>query len=170
MPKPLTENLPYPDLRGLAADCSNARVLMPAYADADSEMTAVLQYIFHGFNFRARGMSEYADMMEAVAIAEMHHLDLLGEALVKLGVSPVYSRRPPNKCDFYSACYVDYSTLPAAMLSADITAETRAIRGYEEMLDKLTDTTLNALVSRILLDERLHLERFRTAYRDLMAK
>lgn len=170
MPKPLMENLPYPDLSGLKTDYANARILMPAYADAESEMTAVLQYVFHSLNFGARGMTELAELMEDVAIAEMHHLDLLGEALLRLGVSPVYSRKPPNKCDFYSACHVDYSTLPAAMLSAAITAETRAIRGYEQMLDRFTDSTLNALVNRILLDERMHLEHFKAAYRSLMEK
>lgn len=168
MPGALIENLPYPDLSGLVCDYQNARILMPAYADSESELTAVLQYIFHSFNFGARGMTEYADMMDSIAIAEMRHIELLGDALIRLGVSPIFARRPPTKCDFYSACHVDYSTLPAAMLSADITAETRAIRAYEQMLDQFTDSTLNALVNRILLDERLHLERLKAAYRTLV--
>lgn len=168
MPKPMIENLPYPDLSGLAPDCKSVCILSPAYADSHSELTAILQYIFHGFNFGALGNSEYALMMEEIAIAEMRHLDLLGEALIRLGTSPVYSRRPPEKCDFYSACHVDYSTQPASMLSADICGEKQAIACYEQMLDKLCNPILESLISRILLDEHLHLERLKAAYCNLV--
>ena len=164
MLKPYIEDLPYPDLSALSPDCKNAQIIMPAYADAESEMTAVLQYIYQSINFDVCGNSRYATRLEEIAIAEMKHLDMLGEALLRMGVSPVYSRRPPNKCDFYSTCAVAYITQPAAMLAADITAETGAIRDYEKMLGKITDATLSALISRILLDEQLHLKAFKEMY------
>ena len=169
MLKPMTEDLPYPELSALTADCKNAQIIMPAYADAESEMTAVLQYIFQSINFDASGNSRFAAALEEIAIAEMKHLDLLGEALLRMGVSPIYVRRPPNRCDYYSACNVNYSVQPAAMIAADISAETGAIRSYEQMLCKITNPTLSALISRILLDERLHLQAFKTMYCELVA-
>lgn len=169
MLKPLIEDLPYPDLSALADNNKNAQIIMPAYADAESEMTAVLQYIFQSINFDVKGDSRFAATLEEIAVAEMKHLDLLGEALLRMGVSPVYVRRPPNKCNFYSTCNVNYAVQPAAMLAADISAETNAIRSYEQMLCKITDPTLSALVSRILLDERLHLQTFKSMYCELVA-
>lgn len=162
--KPMIEDLPYPDLAALTTDCKNAQIIMPAYADCKSEMTAVLQYIFQSIHFDVGGNSRFATALEEIAIAEMKHLDLLGEALLRMGVSPVYVRRPPNRCDYYSTCNVDYAVQPAAMLAADITAESEAIRAYEQMLCKITDPTLSALISRILLDERLHLQAFKAMY------
>lgn len=166
MPKPMTEDLPFPDLSVLTVDGPNARIIMPAYADCKSEMTAVLQYIYQSIRFDVFDNSRYATTLEEIAIAEMKHLDLLGEALLRMGVDPLYVRRPPERRDFYSSCCIDYSTQPSAMLAADITAEKEAIVGYESMLGKLTNPTVAALVSRILLDERLHLEKFKEMYRE----
>lgn len=166
MPKPMTENLPFPDLSTLTVDSKNAQIIMPAYADCKSEMTAVLQYIFQSLHFGVSGNERYATVIEEIAIAEMKHLDLLGEALLRMGVNPIFVRRPPDRRDFYSTCNVDYVTQPAAMLAADITAETEAIQSYERMLCQITEPTLSALVSRILLDERLHLNAFKEMYRE----
>lgn len=169
MPKPMIEDLPYPDLSALSTDPRNACIIMPAYADAESELTAVLQYIFQSINFDVSGNSRFARKLTEIAIAEMKHLDLLGEALLLMGASPVYVRRPPNKCDFYSACNVNYATQPAAMIAADIAAETDAIHSYEQMLCKITNPTLSALISRILLDERLHLKAFKEMYCEVLS-
>lgn len=169
MPKPMIEDLPYPDLSTLTADCKNAQIIMPAYADCESEMTAVLQYIFQSINFDVCGNSRFASTLEGIAIAEMKHLDLLGEALLRMGVSPMYVRRPPNRCDYYSTCNVNYAVQPAAMLAADITAETDAIAMYEQMLCKITNPTLSALISRILLDERKHLQAFKDMYCEIVS-
>ncbi|MDE6965892.1 MAG: hypothetical protein K2O94_02815 [Clostridiales bacterium] len=169
MPKPMIEDLPYPDLSALTIDCKNAQIIMPAYADTESEMTAVLQYIFQSVNFDVAGNSRFATALEEIAIAEMKHLDLLGEALLRMGVSPMYVRRPPNKCDYYATCNVNYATRPAAMIAADITAETEAIRTYEQMLCKITNPVLGALISRILLDERMHLKTFKDMYCEIVA-
>ncbi len=168
MPKPLAEDLPYPDLSGLKKDRRNVCILAPAYADCHSETTAIFQYIFHSFSFDAKGFKEFADMLLSIAVSEMHHLDLLGEAIIRLGADPVFARRSPEKCDFYTTAFVNYSTEPAAMLTADISGETQAIQIYEQMLEKLSDPTLCALISRIILDERLHLQRLKSAYRELM--
>lgn len=165
----MIEDLPYPDLSGLTVDCKNARIIMPAYADSKSEMTAVLQYIFQSINFNVAGNDKYAAALEEIAIAEMKHLDMLGEALLRMGVSPTYVRRPPELCEFYSTCNVDYSVRPAAMLAADITAENEAIRSYEQMLCKIDNPTLNALISRILLDERMHLKAFKEMYCEVVS-
>ena len=168
MPKPMTEDLPYPDLSGIKRDCKDAAVIMPAYADADSEMTAVLQYIYQSISFKVEGNERFASKLEEIAIAEMKHLDMLGEALLRMGASPVFSRRPPTKCNFYSSCAVNYAALPTAMIAADITAETQAINMYAQMLCKIADPTLSALISRILLDERMHLKAFKEMYCELI--
>lgn len=166
MPKPLMiEDLPYPDVSALKPDARTARILSPAYASSNSELTACLQYIYHHFHFTGE-QKKYSELLENVAIAEMHHLNLLGAALNKLGADPVYAY-PLNGNRFYSACEVNFVHRPQAMLLADISAETEAIAGYEAMLPQLRNETVCALVSRILLDEKLHLSHFKQAYAEL---
>ena len=87
MGKALMEDLPYPDLSNIGPDLKAARILSPAYAAAGSELTAILQYIFHGFQFGHKNMPDYAELMTDIAIAEMRHLDLLGETLLRLGAN-----------------------------------------------------------------------------------
>lgn len=167
MGKALLEDLPYPDLSGLTTDLRAARIISPAYAAAGSELTAILQYIFHGHNYTYRQLPDYGELMDEIAIAEMRHFDLLGETLLKLGANPIYSACPPIPRCFYSAEAVNYTTVPASMLLSDIAAETAAIDGYERMLTMLENETVSALVSRIILDEKLHLTRLKAAYADL---
>lgn len=170
MLRAMSENLPYPDLAGIKPNFKDATVISPAYADIHSELTAILQYIFHSMSFAELGDKQNSELLMSIAVAEMHHLHLLGEALSRLGVSPVFSRRPPNKCEYFSAGCVDYSVSPAAMLASDIAGESEAIRIYECILAKLTDTTLTDLISRIILDERMHLAALKKAYRELVGQ
>ena len=168
MLKAMAENLPYPDLSGIKPSFKDAAVISPAYADIHSELTAILQYLFHSLAFSEQGDDQNARLLMSIAVAEMRHLNLLGEALSRLGISPVFSRRPPNKCEFFSAGCVDYCTSPAAMLASDIAGESEAIRIYECILVKLSDKTLIDLISRIVLDEKMHLAALKSAYRELV--
>ena len=167
MGKALMEDLPYPDLSNIGPDLKAARILSPAYAAAGSELTAVLQYIFHGFQFGHKNMPDYAELMTDIAIAEMRHLDLLGETLLRLGANPIYTACPPIPRCYYTTDYVNYATVPASMLLADISGESAAIDGYEKMLTLLDNDAVSALISRIILDEKLHLKRLKLAYADL---
>lgn len=158
MPKPLIAEGEYPSLENLQCDPYAARIISAAYATSAGELNATLQYIYHSLNFGCCGDKKRADMLESIAIAEMHHLHLLGEALIRLGSSPVYSFLPPAHYNFYSTKFVAYSRSLRNMIEDDIMGEKYAIYGYERMLPRLKNDTLRALICRILEDEQLHLE------------
>ena len=61
---------------------------------------------------------------------------------------------------FYSAKYVTYSQSLKYMLEDDIRAEKHAINSYEKMLKLLKNEKVKQIISRILQDEILHLEKF----------
>lgn len=166
--KPLQVDLPYPSLTGLGEDFYNARILNPAYADVHSELGAILQYIYHSFNFDHIGMDEYAAVLESISINEMHHFDLLGTALISMGVNPVFTANPPSKTNFYNTSRISYSTAPQTMILDDIAGEMKAIEEYECMLKKLTNETVATLIRRILLDEELHLKTLKELYEKLV--
>ncbi|MCL2676237.1 MAG: hypothetical protein FWE84_06660 [Firmicutes bacterium] len=157
---PLIVDLPYPSTDELYEDRKSARLIAPAYAAARGEMTAILQYLFHHFNFEHGGMEAIAKTIEAIAISEMKHLDILGSALIRLGASPVFTACPPQMCNFFNACHVRYSTHPQKMLMDDIEAESGAIEDYENILARLENQQVAAIIQRILMDERLHLKVF----------
>lgn len=151
-------DLPYPSTTDFMRDECSVRIISPAYAGGASEMTAILQYIYHAVHFDCAGNKKFARILRDIAITEMHHLDMLAEMFCAMGVSPVYSACPPCLCDFYSTRNVSYSCTPQRMIMDDINGEREAIRDYERMLCKLKNEQAGAVISRIILDERLHLD------------
>ncbi|MCH5142476.1 MAG: manganese catalase family protein [Clostridiales bacterium] len=160
MPKPLTLDLPFPSTNNVTPDALTLRIISPEYASPSGELTAILQYIYQSFFFKKDGYNEIADTLESIAIAEMIHFKLLGNTVLALGAAPIYTQYPPSPFNFYSTKYVTYSRTLKDMLADDIRAERHAIRSYENMLLRLKNQQVSAIIERILQDERLHLQTF----------
>lgn len=158
MIKPLIADGAYPGLDSLSCDVCSAKILSPAYATSSGELNATLQYVYHSINFSCRGDERTAATLKSIAIAEMIHLNLLAEALIRLGAQPVYSFNPPGQYNFYSTKFVAYSRSLKNMIEDDIMAEKYAIYCYERMLCRLKNDCLKSLICRILDDENLHLD------------
>ncbi len=165
--KPLQVDLPYPSVKSGKDDLYNASLLSPVYASKESELSAILQYTYHAFYFEKLQMEEYKDTLESISIAEMHHLELLGNAILTLGSDPVFTCNPPLKTNFFNSSKVAYSTKPQQMLTDDIFGEMGAISTYKQVLFAVTNDSLSSLISRIILDEQLHLEALQELYRKL---
>lgn len=157
MSKPLTLDLPFPSTDKISHDALSLRIISPAYASPSGELNTILQYIYHSFFFNKEGFKEIADTLISIAVAEMMHLKLLGETMLALGAAPVYTQYPPSSFNFYSAKYVSYSYRLKDMLEDDIRGERHAVRAYENMLCKLKNPQVYAIVDRLVADERLHL-------------
>ena len=157
MSKPLTLNEPFPTTDGICPDAYSLAVISPAYASSTGELNAILQYLYHYFNFEQQGLKEYAETLESIAVAEMLHLKLLGETITALGSQPIYCQYPPTAYNFYSTKFVSYSRNLVNMIEDDIMDEKHAICQYSKMLARLKNEQVKKIVSRILEDEKLHL-------------
>lgn len=164
MSKPLIAQTPYPSVKDLTCDTLSARILSPAYATSCGELNSVLQYIYQSFVFNHAGDENTAELLKSIAIAEMIHIDLLGNALINLGAQPIFTFQPPVPFNFYSTKFVAYSNRFSAMLEDDIIAEKHAIESYKKMLCKLKNEKVAALVARLIEDEELHLKAFIEAH------
>ena len=109
MSGPLSASKPYPSAEGISPDAYSLRIISPAYASPTGELNAILQYIYHSFYFEKYGFHDIAETLKSIAMAEMRHLDLLGETILALGAPPVFCRFPYYGFDYYSAKYVAYS-------------------------------------------------------------
>lgn len=156
MPKPIIADGAYPNLEDLSPDGYSARLLSTAYATSCGELNSVLQYVYHAVNFECSGNKAVAEQLRGIALAEMLHVNLLAEALMRLGAQPVYSVLPPAQYNFYSTKFVAYSRSLQNMLEDDLMGEKYAIYTYERMLMRLKNSTLQTLICRIIDDENLH--------------
>lgn len=156
MIKPVKVDLPYPSVCGISPDKRLASEISDSYAGKKSELNAILQYAFHAQIFSASGDNETADTLMGIALTEMEHLKILGELLIALGVSPVYRSYSYGTTNFYNSCNVSYSVTPQKMLLDDVSGEMDAVRGYENIEKNCKDEQVGAVISRIRLDEELH--------------
>ena len=150
----------YPPLTEIKEDVQTLRLISPAYAGREGELTAVLQYVFQSIVFGEQGNTAASEKILKIAVSEMRHLEILGTMITKLGAPPVFTACPPYPVGYYSAACVNYAKTPRQMLCADICAEENAISQYEHILCRLKNPTVAAVISRIIEDEKEHLKTF----------
>lgn len=166
MLKAISLNSSFPTTDGIGHDAYSLRIISSAYASSSGELNTTLQYVYHSFFFRKAGYRDVAEKLLGIAIAEMHHLDLLGQTILSLGASPVYCQNPYSRFNFYSTKYVAYSCSLKDMLVDDILGERHAIASYSKMLVKLHSDKVKEIILRILEDEKLHLSTLEEILKD----
>lgn len=153
---------PYPSTLTDQPNYSDARCLVESYGGRTSETTAVLTYIYQHY-ILADDYPDIADLMLDVAITEMHHHELLGEAIVHNGGDPVIG----GLKGFWNGSYVNYAKNVKTILIKNIAAEKAAIRDYLLDIKCVKSTELKQLIQRIILDEELHIALFEEALASL---
>ncbi|NMB44831.1 MAG: hypothetical protein GX998_00295 [Firmicutes bacterium] len=152
---------PYPPIRVECPNPEYARLLLDDYAGMVSEMTAINQYLFHHYDMPEE-FAEVTELLEGVAIVEMHHMEILAELIKLLGQPPMYM---DGQGRFWDASYVSYLPgHPCEQLQSDIDAEQAAIQTYRQHIELIDDRYIRAILARIIKDEELHLRLFAQAF------
>ena len=155
--KTVMVDLPYPEIKVRGRNRNYADLLNVDYCGFVSELSAITQYINNEnrISFEECAM---ARTLLGIAIAEMMHLQKLGELIVLLGGNVDFSCKTCNgRPKLWSP---EYLTIPEnidKMLTADIEAEKDAVRQYEMHIKMIDDDCVNAVLRRIILDEEYHI-------------
>lgn len=155
--KPVMADLPYPPVRVERTDPGCAALLSADYCGATSELSAITQYINNENRLSGKNCA-LARTLLGIAIAEMMHLQKLGELICLLGGTPDYSETAcgGRKRMWTPECLV----LPdrvEEMLLADLEAERSAIEQYKMHIRAIKDECVNDVLRRIILDEEYHI-------------
>lgn len=153
---------PYPEVRVLAPDRYYASLLVDDYAGRVSEFTAISQYLYHHFYFE-KYSKDLGALLENVSIVEMYHMELLAEAIIKLGGDPQIRGSFSTGGNYWDGGYIYYGNQIYDQLKADIQAEYEAIRAYQAHISAIHDPCIQALLRRIILDEQVHIRHFNDA-------
>lgn len=155
--KPIMADLPYPETKVRGRNRNYADLLSVDYCGFVSEMSAITQYI-NNENPISFERCTLARTLLGIAMAEMMHLQKLGELIVLLGGNVDFSAKTRNgRPKLWTP---EYLTIPEnidKMLIADIEAEKEAIRQYEMHINMIDDDCVNAVLKRIILDEEYHI-------------
>ena len=155
--KPIMLELPYPPIQVQERNRFYADLLSADYCGAVSELTAVTQYI-NNENRMSSEKCPLAKTILGIAMAEMMHLQKLGELIFLLGGNVDYTVKTQNGCvQMWTPQYLTIPQEPREMLIADMEAEKDAIRQYKMHMGMIRDNNVNAVLARIIKDEEYHI-------------
>lgn len=155
--KPAILELRYPPIQVERRNPDYAAVLSFDYCGPVSELSAITQYI-NNENRLCLTACPLARTLLGIAMAEMMHLQKLGELIQLLGGEvSFFVRQPSGKQMLWTPDYLTLSKDARRMLCADVEAERDAIAQYEAHIRKIKDDCVNAVLRRIIRDEEYHI-------------
>lgn len=164
--RPAMMELPYPPLRVSGKNLEYAALLSVDYCGAVSELSAIAQYI----NNENRLCGEDCPMARTIlgiAMAEMMHLQKLGELIVLLGGNVDFTvRQRAGRPQMWTPAYLTLPESAGKMILADIEAEKAAISQYQAHIRMIRDREVNAVLARIIQDEEYHIMLLHALARD----
>lgn len=155
--RPAMADLPYPPIQVSGRNQAYADLLGVDYCGAVSELSAITQYI-NNENRISYEKCTMARILLGIAVAEMMHLQKLGELIVLLGGNIDFTAKLRNgKRKMWTPEYLNIPENVKRMLLADVEAEREAIRQYEMHIQMIADPCVNAVLERIIKDEEYHI-------------
>ncbi len=155
--KPAMLELPYPPIQVRCRNCEYADLLKVDYCGAVSELTAITQYI-NNENRMCCEKCPFAKTILGIAMAEMMHLQKLGELIDLLGGNVDYTAsQPGGKQKMWTPAFLNLSENIRKMLCIGIESEKAAISQYRKHISMIKDDCVNAVLLRIIKDEEYHI-------------
>ena len=153
---------PYPEVRVARPNPCYACLLMDDYAGVVSEFTAIGQYLYHHFFFKGID-KDLGELMENVSITEMLHMEMLADTIKELGGNPKIRGSFSTYNNYWNGSFIYYGSELCNQLKADIDAEYEAISEYRKHIRLIKDPYIQAILQRIILDEKVHIRLFNEA-------
>ncbi len=154
---PIMADLPYPPTQVKEKNQSYANLLSIDYCGMVSEMTAITQYI-NNENRLSCEKCPFIKTILGIAMAEMIHLQKLGELIFLLGGEIDFiARYRDGGAKMWTPEYVTISQNPRNMILVNIESEKAAIQQYKMHMKLINDSDVNAVLARIIKDEEYHI-------------
>ena len=155
--RPIMVDLPYPALRVEGKNPAYANLLSIDYCGAVSELSAITQYI-NNENRMSCERCPLAKTILGIAMAEMMHLQKLGELIILLGGELDFTAKYRNGSRrMWTPKYLTLSESIKGVVQANIEAEKAAIEQYTAHIRMIRDEDVNAVLERIIKDEEYHI-------------
>ena len=155
--KPIIMDLPYPPIQVTCRNQSYAGLLSADYCGSVSELSAITQYINNENRLSCEKCS-LAKTLLGIALAEMMHLQKLGELIVLLGGNISFTARQPNsRPKMWTPECLTLADNAKKMLLVNIESEKAAINQYMMHMKMIKDDCINAVLARIIKDEEYHI-------------
>lgn len=153
------ENIPvvhskwYPPVAVTEKNLDYARILIPDFASAASEMTTVHQYLFQSWTMGEEHKT-IRRVIQRMAKVEQHHFAILGQLISLLGCLP--ECRTQIQSSYWCGDMVNYTCDPIQVLAENAKSEEFAARTYAAQSEEIKDPRISRMLARLSQDEKLH--------------
>lgn len=154
--EPALASLPFPPTQVAEKNKTYAKLLTRDYCGMVSELSAITLYV----NNQIRLSEEYCNVAQTVAaisMAEMIHLQMLGELICLLGGKLTYKAHYEKERLLWTPDYLNLKKKPQDMILDSIQSEKDAIAQYQQHIEAIKDPNVTAVLSRIIRDEEYHI-------------
>lgn len=145
---------PYPAVISKHRNPHDIKILMTLYSGTNGEITAVMEYIYQHFVLKATNR-EAADIFKEFSVKEMHHMELLADAICALGGDPKFFNHNIDR--FWCANILSCDKRLGNIIMRNLTAERCGYAAYTAASEKVSNSTVAALLKRIAEDEKEHI-------------
>ncbi len=161
-------DIPYPSIDYLKPNKKIAYKLKSAYAGTISELSCISKYIFQHISLNDN-FKDIKNALKKIAIIEMHHLDIVGNMIKKLGLVPAYTFINKNLNESYwESNFISYELNLPKFIAENIEDEKKAIELYKKIIRKADDEIITDILNRIILDEENHIKIFKSILENLI--
>lgn len=162
-------DIPYPPIKINGPSEEYGQMILDNVGGMISEMSAVSLYMYNHI-IAGEAFKELRTVFLQISIVEMHHLEMFSELALQLGMDPRLWSCNEERTEYWSPSYNNYPNQLQALLVNAITGEQRAIEKYCFQASVIRDPNIVAILNRIIMDEKLHVEILEGYYRKLVRK
>lgn len=125
-----------------------------------SEMSAVAPLLYD--YLMTADLPEVSEVFRQIAMVEMHHLELFGQLARQLGMDPRLWMPAGGTDDLVEQRVSQLCPKLGPLLRIALREEQSTVQRYERQCRQIQDAGVTDCLQRILLDERLHVDIFRS--------
>ena len=149
-------SLPYPCVSGRVNN-KELELLYDLYAGRFSESTLLATYFYQSITLRDCNLNQ---LIREIKACELKHLNLLADAITVFGGDPVFA----GTHNYFSGSYPSYEREIKSAIYSDLYLKEQIIEQYSKLERITQNSSLLELLSRILMDEKLHYDLLTNAY------
>lgn len=153
-------DIPYPSQENVVANKRDLQMILKDYSGIVSEFTAVSQYFYNHLYANCKNEQKIAQILLQIAIAEMTHLNVLGELVINLGGDPKLVYPKEHTCNWWNGGIVNYQRDIVEILKSAIVLEKQTIECYTYHAEIASQKIVSEVLLRIVEDEKFHLKTF----------
>lgn len=155
--RPIMMELPNPSIQVKEKNQTYANLLSIDHSGSISELSAITQYVNHENRLSMQNCAVARSLL-GIAMAEMIHLQMLGQLIILLGGNVDYSvKRSDGRRKLWTPEYLSFPDNAKKMISVNIEGEKSAINQYRMHMKMINDSGVNAVLARIIKDEEYHI-------------